>query len=98
VAGKVDLLVANPPYVAEEEWRALPEDVQREPRIALVAGPNGTEVGEKVLSGVHRWLAPSGEAWVEVGEGQARRLAERFSAQVVLDQYGRDRFVLVSSP
>lgn len=97
VAGMVDLVVANPPYVAEGDWTGLPEDVKREPRQALVAGPRGTEIADKVLVEVQRWLAPSGEAWIEVGEDQARDLANRFLAQVVLDQYGRDRFVRVEA-
>jgi release factor glutamine methyltransferase len=96
-AGSVDLMVANPPYIAEGDWTGLPEDVKREPRQALVAGPTGTEIVDKVLLEVQRWLAPAGEAWIEVGEDQARDLAKRFSAQVVFDQYGRDRFVRVDA-
>ena len=95
LAGRIDLLVSNPPYVAEGAWGGLPEDVRREPRLALVAGPTGMEVAEKILTGVRRWLAPTGEAWLEVGEDQAQILAERFSAQVVIDQYGRDRYLRV---
>lgn len=98
LAGKIELLVANPPYVAEGDWTGLPEDVRREPRLALVAGPTGMEIAERVLSEVRRWLSPSGEAWVEVGEDQARDLADRFFAQVLKDQYGRDRYVRVDDP
>ena len=97
VAGKIDLLVSNPPYIAEEDWEALPDDVRREPRLALVAGPTGMEVAERVLSGVRGWLGPSGQGWVEVGEGHAQILAKEFSGQVVIDQYGRDRFVRVEN-
>ncbi len=96
VKGQIDLLISNPPYVAEGDWDGLPDDVRREPRLALVGGPTGMEVAEKVLAGVRRWLAPTGEAWVEVGEDQARTLATRFSGEVVIDQYGRDRFVRVN--
>lgn len=95
VAGLIDLLVSNPPYIAEGDWDGLPEDVRREPRLALVAGPTGMEVAERVLAAARDWLAPAGLAWVEVGEDQARTLAERFSGQVVMDQYGRDRFVRI---
>ena len=34
--GNIDLLVSNPPYVAEHEYEGLPDDVRREPRMALV--------------------------------------------------------------
>ena len=97
VFGEVDLLVANPPYVAEKDWGALPADVQREPRLALIAGSTGMEVAERLLGEVPGWIGSSGEAWVEVGEDQAQTLAGRFSAQVVIDQYGRDRFVRVTN-
>lgn len=97
VAGMIDLLVSNPPYIAEGDWDGLPEDVRREPRQALVAGPTGMEIAEKVLAAARNWLAPSGQGWVEVGEGQARILAKQFAGHAVIDQYGRDRFVRVDN-
>lgn len=97
VAGKIDLLVSNPPYIAEGDWGGLPEDVRREPRLALVAGPTGMEIAEKVLAAARHWLAPSGQGWVEVGEDQAQILAKQVSGQVVIDQYGRDRYVRVDN-
>jgi release factor glutamine methyltransferase len=93
--GQIDLLVSNPPYIAERDWDGLPEDVRREPRLALIAGPTGMEVAEKVLAAVRKWLAPSGQGWVEVGEDHAQTLAKEFSGRVVMDQYGRDRFVRI---
>ena len=90
-------MFANPPYIAEGDWTGLPEDVKREPRQALVAGPTGMEIADKVLVGGSPLAGTAGEAWVEVGEDQARDVAKRFSAQVVLDQYGRDRFVRVDA-
>ncbi len=42
--GEVDLLVSNPPYIAENEYDMLPQDVKREPRVATIAGPTGLEV------------------------------------------------------
>jgi release factor glutamine methyltransferase len=93
--GRIDLLVSNPPYIAEGDWDGLPEDVRREPRQALVAGPTGMEIAERVLAATRHWLAPSGQGWVEVGEDQARPLVGEFSGQIVIDQYGRDRFVRV---
>lgn len=90
--GEIDLLVANPPYVAAGEWGALPADVQREPVEALVAGPNGTEVVERILTELEVWMSPGGQAWVEIGESQGW-LGERFGVDVVKDQYGVDRFL-----
>lgn len=90
--GEVDLLVANPPYVAAGEWKALPADVRREPVEALVAGPKGTEVIERILTELGVWMAAGGEAWVEVGESQGW-LGKKHGVEVVKDQYGVDRFL-----
>ena len=94
LAGQVNLMVANPPYVSESDWEELPIDVQQEPRMALVAGPLGTEVIERLLDQTGGWLAPGGVALVEVGEDQARPLSERRKdVDVLFDQYGRPRFL-----
>ena len=90
--GKVDLLVANPPYIAEREWDTLPGDVRHEPRIALVAGPLGTEVIERILTELPDWISPGGEAWIEIGETHGW-LASNYPVQVVQDQYGVDRYL-----
>ena len=90
--GEIDLLVANPPYVSAGEWEALPTDVQHEPVEALVAGPKGTEVVERILTELEVWMSPGGQAWVEIGESQGS-LGERFGVEVVKDQYGVNRFL-----
>ena len=52
IAGKVDLIVANPPYVAASEWHDLDPVVRDfDPRAALVAGESGREAIEEVLRG-----------------------------------------------
>ena len=92
--GQVNLMVANPPYVSDSEWEQLPSDVHQEPRMALVAGPLGTEVIERLLDQTLPWLAESGVALLEVGENQAGSLSERRSdVEVLIDQYGRPRFL-----
>jgi release factor glutamine methyltransferase len=67
--GRVDVVVSNPPYVAEGE--RLPAEVADwEPPGALVAGPTGLEAIEVVLDGAVDWLAPGGTLVVEIGETQ----------------------------
>lgn len=97
--GRVDLLVSNPPYVAEGEWRALPPDVRREPRQALIAGPRGTEVLERIAAGAGEWMAPGGLVACEIGETQGAVVKEAFSvlgnARIRPDLAGLDRYVIV---
>ncbi len=77
VAGVVDLVVSNPPYISEEEYAGLEEDVRGyEPRLALVAGPGGCGrpgmAGvEAVVIGSTRWLRRAGGLVVELAPPQA---------------------------
>lgn len=95
--GRIDLLVSNPPYVAEHEYESLPEDVRREPRMALVAGPTGLEVHDRIAAGIGKWLAPGGRFALEIGEAQGdamRSLLAGFSPQLRRDLTDRIRFVI----
>jgi len=99
--GEVDLLVANPPYVSESEFESLPEDVKREPRVALVSGPRGTEVIQSIGSSVYRWLRPGGVVVCEIGERQAVSAVSSFldlPTVVRKDLAGKDRYVVAVKP
>lgn len=100
LAGRVELMVSNPPYVAESEWDSLPADVRREPRSALVAGPLGTEVLERIAAGAGEWLAPASVLVCEIGEEQAGVLSPSFgqlgAVGVHYDLAGRVRYLVVS--
>jgi release factor glutamine methyltransferase len=74
--GQIDLVVANPPYVAEDEWAALDPEVRAEPRQALVAGPGrrgdaGLRDVEAVLEEARHWLRRPGTVVVELAPHQA---------------------------
>jgi len=77
LAGRADLIVANPPYVSESELAGLDPGVRDwEPEGALVA-PSGTAgVGgmadvEAIVAGAPRWLRPGGRLVVEIAPHQA---------------------------
>lgn len=101
-AEPADFLVANPPYVAEAEWDGLaPEIRQHEPRAALVAGPEGTEVIARVLKGAPAYLRAGGTLLVEIGASQGGAVAEMASAvrglgevEVRKDYAGLDRMLV----
>jgi release factor glutamine methyltransferase len=67
----LDLVVANPPYVAHDEWSSLPTSVrEHEPRLALCGGPGGLEIIHRLLvQALHR-LAPGGTVFIEIGSSQ----------------------------
>jgi release factor glutamine methyltransferase len=98
--GRVDLLVANPPYLAADELVDLPADVLREPQMALASGPDGDEAVRAIAAELGEWLRPGGHFGIEVSEFHAADvvgLFERFDAEVVKDLTGRDRYVVGSS-
>ncbi len=93
--GSVDLIVSNPPYVTEEEYRDLPEEVRAEPYEALVGG---TDLHRRLAAEAPTWLSAGGWLVLEIaaaqGSGVAALLAERFEEVAVLpDLAGRDRVV-----
>lgn len=75
--GEYDVVVANLPYVSEEEWKTLaPEITRHEPRSALVPGPSGLEAIEELLGRISVGELSAGAIGLEVGAGQAMAVAE----------------------
>ncbi len=69
--GRVDVLVANVPYVASADIATLPPEArEHEPRIALDGGTDGLDVLRRVAERAPTWLAPGGAVLFEVAEHQ----------------------------
>lgn len=103
--GGVDVLVSNPPYLAESELAATEQEVRRwDPPAALVAGPTGHEASDRLIAAAGEWLAPGGWLLLEVDETRAAEAARRcrsaglVQAGVVRDLAGRDRVVAARLP
>jgi release factor glutamine methyltransferase len=75
--GRVDVLVASPPYVPTEAIRLLPPEARiHEPRSALDGGADGLDIVRRVTGEASRWLAPGGCLLVETSESQAPQAVE----------------------
>lgn len=62
-----DFIASNPPYVSESEFQKLPRDVRDfEPRAALIAGPRGTEVVERLLVQAADRIHAGGSLLIEI--------------------------------
>jgi release factor glutamine methyltransferase len=69
---RYDLLLSNPPYIAAEEWPALPATVRcYEPREALDGGSDGLLFYRRLFAEGLPFLSDDGIAIVEVGHRQA---------------------------
>lgn len=73
---RFDLVVSNPPYLAEEGRDQLPPELAHEPPEALFAGPDGLEVLRVLVAEVCGVLAPGAGAAFELSPEQATRVSD----------------------
>jgi len=79
--GRLDLLVANAPYVPTDAISTMPRDARdHEHRIALDGGADGLDVLRRVVAEAPSWLRARGRLVVETGRDQAERLAAMVAA------------------
>jgi release factor glutamine methyltransferase len=70
--GRVDLLLANAPYVPTAAIQTMPPEARlHEPRITLDGGDDGLDVQRRLVSEAAAWLAPGGHLLVETSTCQA---------------------------
>lgn len=99
---RFDVVVSNPPYVAERERGGLePEVLEWEPEGALFAGPDGLDVIRRIVAGAPARLRDGGLLALEIGAGQAGAVEGLLegtegwnSVTVRADLTGRERVVL----
>ena len=78
--GRIDVLVANAPYVPTEVIGLLPPEARmHEPQVALDGGADGLDVLRRVAAAAPQWLAPGGYLLVETSERQAPQTVEAFA-------------------
>jgi len=78
--GRVDVLVANVPYVPTGAIATMPPEARlHEPVVALDGGADGLVVARRVAAQASSWLAPGGALLVETSAVQAQPTATAFS-------------------
>jgi len=89
--GRVDVLVANAPYVPTEALGLLPPEARlHEPRVALDGGADGLDVHRRVATAAPAWLAPGGHLLVETSDRQAPHAAAALAANGLTPRVARD--------
>ncbi|MEV0321764.1 putative protein N(5)-glutamine methyltransferase [Streptomyces sp. NPDC050658] len=79
--GRVDILLANVPYVPTEEVGLLPPEARiHEARVALDGGADGLDVLRRVTADAASWLAPGGLLLFETSERQVPNAVEAVAA------------------
>jgi release factor glutamine methyltransferase len=102
IRGQIDIIVSNPPYVPAGDLATLqPEVRDYEPALALVAGPEGTEIAAKIIKFAPEYLKKNGSLIMEMGSGQAEALTNMVEAtgvyakpEIVKDLSGTDRVIV----
>jgi release factor glutamine methyltransferase len=101
IRGRLDAVVANPPYVSLDHRDRLPADVRAEPELAVFGG---VELAERLFAEAAAWLRPGGLVAIEIEESTADAIeaaAQRngfVDVAVRPDLAGRDRVVTGRSP
>ena len=98
--GQFDLILCNPPYIADSE-ALMPDVADHEPPGALFAGAEGLDDYRRIIPDLPPLLAPGGLAVLEIGHTQhmlVRELAETEGFRVACrqDLGGRDRALLLT--
>jgi release factor glutamine methyltransferase len=101
LAGKIHVITANPPYIELKDLGLLQPEVRDfEPEIALISGPEGTEIHQRIIADASRFLAKNGALIMEMGIGQSEKLAAMSEAtgsfgipEILKDLAGIDRVI-----
>ena len=91
LAGTIDVLLANVPYVATRHIPLLPTEARdHEPHTALDGGADGLDVFRAVVTGAPRWLAPGGIVLSEITEAQIDAAVSAVRAAGLLAEVAHD--------
>ena len=70
IEGRFDLIVSNPPYIAQYEFETLQKEVLKEPLLALDGGEDGLDFYRRIFGEAPQYLKDGGYCVVEIGFGQ----------------------------
>jgi release factor glutamine methyltransferase len=105
LAGDLDFVVSNPPYVESGALATLePEVRDHDPRIGLDGGPDGLAAYRRIAADACRLLAPGAQLIVEIGAGQAAavsRILSSFTLEIaapIADLAGIPRVIRATRP
>ena len=100
LAGRIDIAICNPPYIAQDSSEVAPDVHMYEPHSALYAHDNGLADLRTVIEGAATWLKNSGWLVLEIGYQQGADVLAMMTAsglvgaEIKQDLSGRDRIAV----
>lgn len=100
-----DIIVSNPPYIAESDSGEVDDNVYlHEPHTALFAPEDGLAIYRKIAEQAPAHLSPKGKIYLEIGYKQGQVVSQIFAAafpekrvRVIQDSLGKDRMIVVDN-
>lgn len=97
LAGKADIIVSNPPYIARNEFASLEPELKFEPQHALDGGEDGLDFYRSLAKDSKKYLKPGGFISVEMNSGKSMNIRDIFETTgyaieaMIKDYAGLDR-------
>jgi release factor glutamine methyltransferase len=101
---KFNVIVANPPYVSNREYKNLPPEVKEQPKEALLAANEGYFFYQKIFQQARNFLAEKFLLMVEIGHQQAEKVIKliieyfpHVEVSIFPDYEGRSRVIMITN-
>ena len=98
---KFDIIISNPPYVTEKEYKGLEKEIFFEPETAFLAGEDGLDFYRIIANKVSQHLNPKGILLLELNANISLQIAELFSAflfvKIIKDYSNLDRILIAQN-
>ena len=73
---KYNLILSNPPYITEEEYKTVPPEVKADPKIAITSGADGLGTIRVIIEKAPDYLAENGRIMFEIGHKQSEKISQ----------------------
>ena len=98
---KFDIIVSNPPYVTEKEYKTLEKELYFEPKLALTAEDNGLYFYKQIAENVKKYLNNNGAIFLELNANLSKEIESLFknfsSTKIIKDYSGLPRILQIST-
>ncbi|MGC8867012.1 MAG: peptide chain release factor N(5)-glutamine methyltransferase [Elusimicrobiales bacterium] len=96
---RFDVVVSNPPYIPQDMYDMLDDEVKKEPVSSVVSGKDGLRMIRYIASNIEMVMKKGGVFLCEIGEYYTQKITEIFmrfnNFEIIKDMSGKDRFVKV---